>query len=462
MLVDRGRRLARSSSASTPGQVWATTRVADAIKARCDPPTTATPRSRTAPPARWALKAAGIAVSDMKGYPNRFAGRGGLGAVMGSKGLKAIVVSDKGLGYLRARRQGGVQRGHARRSRRRSRSTPVSGQGLPTYGTNVLTNILSEAGGLPTRNFSDGLVRGRRRRSAARRQREIIARARGGQRDSHGCHTGCVIQCSRYWVDKDGHYKTKGPEYETVWSFGADCGINDLDEIAELDRACGDLGLDTIEMGATMGVYMDSGAHRVRRRRRRAQGARRASFEGGEPGRMLWRRRRGHGQGLRGRAGPRVQGAGDGGIRPAVGHGDRRDVRHQHHGRRPHGGILGGPERPQVRRGPRPPQAGRTGRDVPKPLQIATAAVDSTGNVPVHRLPPAGPARARSTPSTRWPRRTPAMTWDADALMQLGKETLVYEKLFNDTCRHDAPRTTGCPSSSRPRHARRHTTWSSK
>jgi aldehyde:ferredoxin oxidoreductase len=61
-------------------------------------------------------------------------------------------------------------------------------------------------------------------------------------------------------VDKDGHYKTKGMEYESVWSLGADCGIGDLDEVAELDRACGDIGVDTIEMGATIAVYMDSGA----------------------------------------------------------------------------------------------------------------------------------------------------------------------------------------------------------
>jgi aldehyde:ferredoxin oxidoreductase len=120
----------------------------------------------------------------------------------------------------------------------------------------VLTNILSEAGGLPTRNFSLGTFE-KADDIGGERQAETI-KARGGH-EHHGCHTGCTIQCSRYWMDKDGHYKTKGPEYETAWSMGADCGIGDLDEIAELDRACGDLGLDTIEMGATLAVYMDSG-----------------------------------------------------------------------------------------------------------------------------------------------------------------------------------------------------------
>jgi len=201
------------------------------------------------------MKAAGIAFSDMKGLPNRFAGRGGLGAVMGSKGLKAIVISDKGLGY-KTHADKDAFTAAMRRFSSALKEHPVSGQALPTYGTNVLTNILSEAGGLPTRNFSTGTFEGAEATSGER-QREITLE-RGGD-VKHGCHTGCIIQCSRYWVDKDGHYKTKGPEYETVWSFGADCGIDDLDAIAELDRICGDFGLDTIETGATMAVYMDSG-----------------------------------------------------------------------------------------------------------------------------------------------------------------------------------------------------------
>ena len=202
------------------------------------------------------VKAAGIAVSDPKGYPNRFAGRGGLGAVMGSKGLKGIVISyadtrsvapvDKDAFVAATRRFSAALKEHA-----------VSGTGLPMYGTNVLTNILSEAGGLPTRNFSTGSFKFADAIGGETQRDTILAR---GGHSNHGCQSGCVIQCSRYWVDKDGHYKTKGPEYETAWSFGADCGIKDLDDVAELDRACGDLGLDTIEMGATMAVYMDSGA----------------------------------------------------------------------------------------------------------------------------------------------------------------------------------------------------------
>jgi aldehyde:ferredoxin oxidoreductase len=201
-------------------------------------------------------RAAGIAMSDPKGYPNRFAGRGGLGAVMGTKGLKAIVISDKGAPFLEhADKEAFVEA--TRKFTKAIKEHGVSGTGLPMYGTNVLTNILNEAGGLPTRNFSAGTFEFADAIGGETQRATILER---GGNVSHGCSTGCAIKCSRYWVDKDGHYKTKGPEYETAWAMGADCGIKDLDEIAELDRACGDLGLDTIEMGATLGVYMESGA----------------------------------------------------------------------------------------------------------------------------------------------------------------------------------------------------------
>ncbi len=203
------------------------------------------------------LAAASIAVSDPKGYPNRHAGRGGLGAVMGSKGLKAVIASDRGVTGVPDHADKDAFVAATRKFATALREHPVSGEGLPTYGTQVLTNIINEAGGYPTRNFSAGQFEFASALSGEN-MREITLE-RGGN-VKHGCHSGCVIQCSRYWYDKDGHYKTKGMEYESVWSLGADCGIGDLDDVAELDRACGDIGIDTIEMGATLAVYMESGA----------------------------------------------------------------------------------------------------------------------------------------------------------------------------------------------------------
>jgi aldehyde:ferredoxin oxidoreductase len=202
------------------------------------------------------LASASIAVTDPKGIPNRHAGRGGLGAVMASKGLKAIIASDKGLtGAEHADKDAFVAA--TRKFSTALHEHPVTGEGLPTYGTQVLTNIINEAGGYPTRNFSAGQFEFASALSGEN-MRDITLE-RGGN-VKHGCHSGCVIQCSRYWVDKDGHYKTKGMEYESVWSLGADCGIGDLDDVADLDRACGDIGVDTIETGAAIAVYMESGA----------------------------------------------------------------------------------------------------------------------------------------------------------------------------------------------------------
>lgn len=206
------------------------------------------------PAGEMLLKASGIAFSDPHGYPNRFAGRGGLGAVMGSKGLKGISVAmgtgsvphaDRDAFNAAVKKFATALNEHA-----------VTGQGLPTYGTNVLANIINESGGYPTRNFSNGRFEGVEGISGET-MREITVK-RGGN-VKHGCHTGCVIQCSRYYVHEDGTYWTKGPEYESAWSLGADCGIDSMDGVAALDRMCGDLGLDTIEMGATLAVYMESG-----------------------------------------------------------------------------------------------------------------------------------------------------------------------------------------------------------
>jgi aldehyde:ferredoxin oxidoreductase len=369
-------------------------------------------------------KASGIAVSDPKGYPNRFAGRGGLGAVMGSKGLKGIVISYTGTSSLEHADKVAFTAATKRFSKA-LKDHPVSGTGLPMYGTNVLTNILNEAGGLPTRNFSAGTFEFADA-TGGETQRDTIL-ARGGN-VSHGCMTGCVIQCARYWVDKDGHYKTEGPEYETVWSMGANCGIGDLDQIAELDRACGDLGLDTIEIGATLAVYMDSGAIEFGD----ADGALAALKAGLEPGnelRVLW-------------DGAEATGKKFGVTRIPV-------VKHQAmpaYDPRPIQGIgvtyattpmgadhtagytitanilgVGGTVDPLKAEG----QA-----DLSKNLQIATAMLDSMGlcifvAFPALDIPEAFNAIFEMAEAHTGDK------WDADALMQLGREVLTMERLYN-------------------------------
>ncbi|HID56633.1 TPA: aldehyde ferredoxin oxidoreductase [Candidatus Poribacteria bacterium] len=201
------------------------------------------------------MSAASVAVTDPEGRPTRHAGRGGMGAVMGSKGLKAIVVDDTGAERV-PMADPDAFREASRKFARLLASHPVTGETLPTYGTNALANVINEAGAYPTRNFSSGQFEGTDKISGET-QREIIIK-RGGL-PKHPCHPGCVIQCSRIYMDKEGNYLTKGPEYETVWANGANLGIDDLDAIATLDRLYDDYGLDTIEMGVALGVAMEAG-----------------------------------------------------------------------------------------------------------------------------------------------------------------------------------------------------------
>ncbi len=201
------------------------------------------------------MSAASVAVTDLENRPTRHAGRGGLGAVMGAKGLKAIVVDDTGAPPVPIKDQPAFKRA-VNKFTKALREHAITSEGLPTYGTNILTNIVNEAGGLPTRNFSAGQFEDAAKVSGEM-QREIILK-RGGVA-THPCHRGCIIQCSRVYMDRNKKYLTKGPEYETVWANGPNCGISDLDVIARLDRLYDDIGLDTIEMGATFAVLMESG-----------------------------------------------------------------------------------------------------------------------------------------------------------------------------------------------------------
>lgn len=207
------------------------------------------------PAGEMKMSGASVAFTDMELRPTRHAGRGGVGAVMGSKGVKVIVMDDTGM-EMRAPKDPEKFKDANKRFVEGLKKHPVTGQGLPAYGTNILTNIINEVGGYPTYNFEQG-----RFESASKISGEAQAELevkRGGLA-THGCHRGCVIQCSGVYHDKDGHYLTKQPEYETVWAHGGNCGIYDLDAIAMLDFLDDNYGLDTIEMGAAIGVAMEAG-----------------------------------------------------------------------------------------------------------------------------------------------------------------------------------------------------------
>lgn len=198
---------------------------------------------------------ASIQIADPKGRPARAAGRGGLGAVMGSKKIKAMVIDDAGAPGVEVADKEAFKAA-AKRWAEILMSHPVTSQGLPGFGTAILINILNEAGGLPTKNFRYGRFEFAKDISGEKMV-ELI-KERGGV-VKEGCHAGCVIQCSQEYRGKDGKYLTSGFEYETIWAFGANSTIKDLDDIAQMDRLCDDLGLDTIETGNTIAVAMEGG-----------------------------------------------------------------------------------------------------------------------------------------------------------------------------------------------------------
>jgi aldehyde:ferredoxin oxidoreductase len=203
------------------------------------------------------MSAASIAFTDMEQRPTRHAGRGGVGAVMGSKGIKAIILDDDGM-KMRTPADPEKFKAANKAFAEGLRKHPVTGEGLPAFGTNVLTNVVNEAGGYPTNNFQTGQFAGASNISGE--TQAALENERGGEGSAtHGCHRGCIIRCSGTFFDKNGNYVTKQPEYETVWAHGGNCGIDDLDVIAQLDRMDDDFGVDTIEMGATIGVAMEAG-----------------------------------------------------------------------------------------------------------------------------------------------------------------------------------------------------------
>ncbi|MBD3193229.1 MAG: aldehyde ferredoxin oxidoreductase [Candidatus Heimdallarchaeota archaeon] len=201
--------------------------------------------------------ASGVAFNDLEGLPSRYAGRGGLGAVMASKGLKFIVADDTDAPGVEIADEEQFKEGTKKlRDALMSHDVTKPDGALSSYGTAVLVNIINEAGGLPHRNFSSGQENLAEKVSGEAKAAAI--KERGGTRP-HNCHPGCIIRCSETWTKPGGKDPVGVLEYESVWALGPNCGIYDLDTIGELNRACNDLGLDTIETGDTIAVAMDGG-----------------------------------------------------------------------------------------------------------------------------------------------------------------------------------------------------------
>jgi aldehyde:ferredoxin oxidoreductase len=180
---------------------------------------------------------------------HRAAGRGGLGAVMGSKNLKAVAV--RGTGTVTVARPEKFFE-VITDARKKLKADPIGGTGLAALGTSVLVNIINASGALPLNNWRDGSI-------------FEEADATGGEKlaekylvKNRGCH-GCSIDCARVTVIPDGPFKSagEGPEYEAAWSYGADCGVSDLAAICKASFLCNEYGMDPITLGCTIACAME-------------------------------------------------------------------------------------------------------------------------------------------------------------------------------------------------------------
>ncbi len=197
------------------------------------------------------LTGASVACTDQDNrYPTRHAARGGLGALMGSKGLKYVAV-DPGRARVRQpddkKAFGELCKGYTKSYR--------EGPQMFATGTSSVVPVANMLNTFPTRNRVEGQSPHVKTLDGAR----IVESFETNGGGMHNCMTGCIVQCSNTVYGADGEYKTSALEFETITMFGANCDIASVFDVADLDKLCDDIGLDTIETGAAVAIFMDAG-----------------------------------------------------------------------------------------------------------------------------------------------------------------------------------------------------------
>ena len=199
---------------------------------------------------------AGITFSDTDNRPSRLAARGGVGAVMGAKRIKAVVIDKDRMPPVNDRKKlmGAIKE----YGNKLGESAPV--QTLRTTGTAMMADITNHIGAMPTNNFSSGhqsLDENNSFRMGGDFIRELNS-SRGGETE-HACMPRCLIKCSNVYVDNEGKEIVSPMEYETICLLGTNCGLSNPDDVARMNEIANDLGVDSIELGATIAVLMDAG-----------------------------------------------------------------------------------------------------------------------------------------------------------------------------------------------------------
>ncbi len=208
------------------------------------------------PAGEMKLHGSGIAVTDDKDIQIRYAARGGLGALMGSKGLKAVVINDnetKTPKYFDSE----LLKKTGKEIVQYLKKDPKT-ENRNMFGTPAIMEAANELGLLPTRNFSSGSFEDIQN-ITGERVREVILKRGGVGRTGHFCVKRCAIQCCNVFPDTEGKKIVASIQYENIALLGPNCGIGNLDDIAEMNNLCNQVGVDAIETGAAIGVLMESG-----------------------------------------------------------------------------------------------------------------------------------------------------------------------------------------------------------
>lgn len=200
---------------------------------------------------------AGVTISDSDGRASRLAARGGVGAVMGNKKVKAVVIELHKMPKLHDRKK---TLGAVRTYAKLIQEDPAIQTVYNPIGTMAMADYTNHVGGIPVNNFTRG-TQINDADDVFKMGGTFITElnnSRGGNQ-THACMPGCVIQCSNVYVDEDGNEVTSPVEYETLALLGTNCGLRHPDDLAEMNQYCNELGIDTIETGAMIAVLMDSG-----------------------------------------------------------------------------------------------------------------------------------------------------------------------------------------------------------
>ncbi|SHF02039.1 aldehyde:ferredoxin oxidoreductase [Desulfacinum infernum DSM 9756] len=208
------------------------------------------------PAGEMGMRAAGIATMDHTGVQVRYAARGGLGAVMGSKGIKAMVFDPQDAPAPQFHDAKALS--EAGKELARLLLEDPKTENRHNFGTPAVLALCNELGILPTRNFRSGNFEGALKISGEAIA-SLIDKRGGDARKGTPCVKGCVIQCSNVFANAAGKAIVASIQYENIALLGSNCGIDDIDAIAELNRLCNEVGLDAIETGAAIGVAMEAG-----------------------------------------------------------------------------------------------------------------------------------------------------------------------------------------------------------